>query len=297
MACFYPLDAWQLESGQVVFAERGKIRRHLKLPCGQCVGCRLERSRQWAVRCVHEASLHKANAFVTLTYDDEHLPAHGSLVYRDYQLFMKRLRKRIGKPVRFFMCGEYGDKLSRPHFHACLFGAEFPNMYEWATTGSGSKIYRSALLESIWPYGFASIGDVTFESAAYVARYVMKKVTGNAASVHYQRGFDVSTGEVLIAEPEFCHMSLKPGIGANWIERFKGDVYPEDRCIINGVKVKPPRYYDKWLAAMHGFESDEVDYDRYLKSLSCSADSSPARLAVREEVTLARLNFKPRSLE
>lgn len=101
MACFYPLAAWQTDDGDIVFKERGAIKRALTLPCGQCVGCRLERSRQWAVRCMHEASLYDQNAFVTLTYDQDHLPESGSLRYRDFQLFCKRARDKLG-PFRFF---------------------------------------------------------------------------------------------------------------------------------------------------------------------------------------------------
>ena len=120
------------------------------MPCGQCIGCRLERSRQWAIRCVHEASLWPDNCFVTLTFDDDNIISSGSLVKADFQKFMKRLRKRFGKGVRYFHCGEYGDLLGRPHHHACLFNFSFPDRYLWSSSG-GVNLYRSPTLEELWP--------------------------------------------------------------------------------------------------------------------------------------------------
>lgn len=206
MPCFHPLRAHQDADGSVFFVERhGRDSvRQLELACGQCAGCRLERSRQWAVRCVHEASLYARNAFVTLTYAED----PGTLCYRDFQLFMKRLRK-TGRKARFFVCGEYGESFGRAHFHACLFNCSFEDQYYWRSSGAGFRLFRSAELERLWPHGHAEIGEVTFESAAYVARYVMKKVTGQLSDVHYDG-----------REPEFCHMSLKPGIGGAWLDRF-----------------------------------------------------------------------------
>lgn len=277
-----------------MFAERGKVRRKLDLPCSQCIGCRLERSRQWAVRCMHEASMHDSNVFVTLTYDDRNF--NPSLCYRDFQLFMKRLRKKFGK-ARFYMCGEYGEQFRRPHFHACLFGVAFPDGVPWSKSASGEMLYRSAVLEGLWPHGFSSYGSVTFESAAYVARYVMKKVTGKAAAAHYSF-VDPITGELSSLRPEFNKMSLKPGIGADWFKVFKSDVYNYDAVIVNGVEARPPRYYDKLLSRSDPMRFEELEYSRYLKiTPEVVADGSSARLAVREQVAHARLGLKFRSLE
>lgn len=296
MACFHPLSAWQTDSGEVVFAERGKIRRSLTLPCGQCIGCRLERSRQWAVRCMHENSMHKDSCFITLTYDDDHVPTDYSLDYRVFQKFMKRLRKLKG-PCRFFMCGEYGEQFSRPHFHACLFGCFFDDREPFRLLDSGCKVYTSKTLERLWPFGFSSIGDVTFESAAYVARYVMKKVTGPLADEHY-RIINYATGEFVDRVPEFCQMSLKPGIGATWFEKYKREVFPRDRVVVNGVETRVPKYYDKLLAEEPTLMSDEIEFKRYVKSLELLAsESSPERLRVREQVTLARVNHLKRGLK
>lgn len=294
MPCYGPIEAYQLDDGRVVFSERGSIRRSLKLACGQCIGCRLDRSRQWAVRCMHEAQMHESNAFVTLTYDADFLPQNGSLHYGDFQAFMRRLRKKLGK-CRFYMCGEYGDLHSRPHFHACLFGVNFDDKVFLATLPSGGKIYRSAVLEELWPFGYSSIGDVTFESAAYVARYICKKVTGPMAAAHYER-VDDSTGEVYFLVPEFCHMSLKPGIGFGWFEKYGAEVFPDDYVIVRGAKSKVPKYYKKLLKAADGFMSDDIDFDRELKANDFVDDCSMERLAVRETVARARLKFKKRAL-
>lgn len=286
MACFHPLTAWHHGSGGVSFTKGAGSSRRLSLPCGQCVGCRLERSRQWAVRIMHEASLHDQNCFVTLTYDEVHNPK--SLVYRHFQLFMKSLRKKVG-PTRFYMCGEYGEQEFRPHFHVCLFGLGFGDRTPWRKSPSGHQLYRSRLLESFWDRGTAEIGELTFDSAAYVARYCMKKVTGDMAADHYRR-LDLNTGEVFDVVPEFTRMSLKPGIGRPWFDKFQSDVYPHDSVIVNGVEASPPRYYAKALEQVNPAMAGKVAYRRLIKAAACAEDSTDDRLRVREIVTRARVS-------
>lgn len=296
MTCFSPLSAWQTDGGDIVFAERGKIRRSLTLPCGQCIGCRLERSRQWAVRCMHEAQMHEYSCFVTLTFNDDHVPSDGSLDHDYFQKFMKRLRKRMGR-VRFYMCGEYGELYSRPHFHACLFGCFFRDRVLYRQLDSGSKIYTSSILESLWPFGFSSVGDVTFDSAAYVARYVTKKVTGPRAEEHY-KAVRFDTGEIVDRKPEYSAMSLKPGIGAAWFDKYKREVFPIDRVVMNGVEMKPPKYYDTLLERDPSLMSDEIEYARYVKSLDIPwIETTEARLRVRETVAMAKLKCLKRTVE
>lgn len=295
MTCFHPISAYQLDSGEVVFVERGAVRRPLSLPCGQCIGCRLERSRQWATRCMHEAQLYDMSSFVTLTYSDDCCPVDMSLHYRDFQLFMKRLRKRFGA-VRFYMCGEYGEKYFRPHFHACLFGCHFADRVPWSTGNGGFQLYRSKVLDDLWPSGFASVGDVTFESAAYVARYVMKKVTGDLADAHYERVCSV-TGEILSVVPEFTRMSLKPGIGMNWIRLYHPEVIANGAVIVRGHKSAIPRYYKNYLRYTDGYEA--LDFELF--KASCRPEvlehTTPERLAVREIVMKAAVSVFGRSLE
>lgn len=271
-------------SGEVVFVERGDIREELLLPCGQCTMCRLERSRQWAVRCQHEATLHKENAFITLTYSDEYCP--GQLEYQDYQKFMRRLRKRFPeKANRFFMCGEYGPQLQRPHYHACLFGTDFPDKTIWQKTSSGSDLYRSKILEELWPWGHSSVGELTYASAAYTARYCMKKTTGWNARWAYG-------GKT----PEFVHMSLKPGIGAKWIEKWQKDVYPHDYVIINGVKTKPPKYYDMRYKKINEASYEEIKTERLNNSRQKYEDNTPQRLQDKEECAKAKIRNLKRTM-
>lgn len=300
MPCYHPLLAWQCANGDVVFAERRNydIVRELQLPCNQCIGCRLERSRKWAMRCMHEASLYEGNSFVTLTYDDVHLPVRGQLDYPEFQRFMKRLRKKFGADVRFYMCGEYGEKDWRPHYHACLFNTTFEDKLYLCTLPSGAKLYRSATLERLWPYGISSVGDVTFESAAYVARYCVQKVTGHNAKAHYARVHSVSHGAPYHFQlvPEFNQMSRRPGIGKPWLEKYKADVFPHDYIVINGTKCGVPRYYDKMYAASDPDTFEYLQFERELDGRRRYEDNTPERLLVKETVAEARLSLLKRGM-
>ena len=301
MPCYHPMPAVRMLDGSVKFVSRNKkdVDGSLELPCGQCIGCRLERSRQWAMRCLHESSLYDRNAFVTLTYEDSHVPPGGSLHYPDFQKFMKRLRKHIKMPVRFYMGGEYGESGTiRPHYHVCLFGYDFPDKVYFRKSSSGEKLYTSEFLESVWPYGLSSIGDVTFQSAAYIARYCVQKVTGDLAESHYRVITD--DGEIIDRSPEFNHMSLKPGIGSRWLAKYQTDVFPRDYVVINGVKVKPPKYYDTLFERENpGVFSDlvaqrELDID-VLKKRDFK-EFWPLRMAAKEQVQLAQVSQLKRNL-
>ena len=293
MACYHPLDAWQLENGQVVFAELGLVRRQLQLPCGRCIGCRQVRQRAWAVRCMHEASMHEFSSFVTLTYAGPEFD-RASLNYRHFQLFMKRLRRQSDVPVRFFMSGEYGGLNLRPHFHALLFGVGFDDLVKLRRSGS-NWLYSSRTLQALWQYGFASVGEVTPQSAAYVAKYSLKVANGLTAAERYSR-VDVSTGEIYRVAPEFGHMSLRPGLGQTWFRKFWRDVYAaRDGVIVEGRKQKAPRYYDDLLEKVSPQLRSEREVDRYFNSLEFAADQTPDRLLDRERVAMARVKFNKRS--
>lgn len=304
MPCFHPLQAYKTACGDVVFHESARVDvvRSLSLPCGQCVGCRLERSRQWATRCMHEASLYKNNMFITLTYNDENLPLDRSLNYDHFQRFMKRFRKnhkgmeeRDGKrAIRFYMAGEYGEQFGRPHFHACIFNFCFTDKKVFKRTPSGSIIYTSEQLSALWPYGYASIGDVNFQSAAYVARYIMKKVNGDLAAQHYE--YVTEDGEIVDRRPEFTKMSLKPGIGYQWYDQYKTDVYPHDYVVVNGRKVRPPRFYDKKFKLEHPEEFEVVEFEREKARIRNFQDNTDARLRDKEQVANARLSMLKRCL-
>lgn len=264
--------------------------KRLEIPCGRCVGCKLERSRNWAVRCVLESSLYDSNCFITLTFNDEHLPANRSLDKEHFPLFMRRLRKHTGRKIRYFHCGEYGGKLGRPHYHALLFNYDFPDKVLY-TVRNDNKLYISSELSQLWPYGFSSVGDLTFASAAYVARYVMKKVPTKDAEDHY---VDKSTGEILV--PEYVTMSRRPGLASAWFERFGfTDVFPSDQLVVDGKVGKPPRFFDKILEKVDPQMYDDVKSER-MSHLKEWNESSDLRLRVKEEVKLAQIKSLKRSL-
>ena len=231
--CTSPRTASYNLDGSINFSKK-KHNRELvpfQLPCGKCAECLLERSRSWSVRCIHESRLHAANAFITLTYAPEHLPSDGKLRYLDFQLFMKRLRKHTGTELGFFMCGEYGEQTHRPHYHACLFGYDFPDKIPERENKHGDLCWSSKTLNEIWGLGRTEIGSVTQKSAAYVARYILK---GNK---------DEHT-------KAFQKMSTRPAIGKRFIEKWWKDVFVAAQGSIilsDGSKSKVPRYYEKWL--------------------------------------------------
>jgi len=284
--CYHPIDV----------NKRGFTDLKVTVACGRCIGCRLDKSRDWATRCIHEAQLHEQSCFVTLTYDDKHLPPGGTLVPRDYQLFMKRLRKARTKKIRFFHCGEYGETSGRPHYHALLFGVSFPDQKQCSS--GDFPLYSSAELDRLWGLGACKIGHVTHDSAAYCARYVMKKVTGDLAPDHY-RYTDPDTGEVFDLHHEYATMSRRPGLGAGWLHKFLGDVYPEDFVAKrDGSQAPVPVYYDKLLKRVSPETFDAIKSNRLTRALDPKqrSNSTPARLAVREEVKKSAISQLRRKL-
>ena len=240
------------------FEERGPYRLgHFKLPCGQCIDCRLQRSRVWADRCMLEMKSYKYNYFITLTYDNDHLPTRdgvnldtgelasvATLKPKDLQDFMKRLRvtwlRKYGLDnIRFYACGEYGDLRERPHYHAIIFNLPIPDLVYSHNSKRDMPIFKSDVISSIWGKGIVTVQDVTWETCAYTARYILKKQTGKHSEEYYS-----SIGR----EPEFVRMSRCPGIGREYYEAHKADIYATDEIFIptrDGVKrVKPARYYD-----------------------------------------------------
>lgn len=293
MPCYHPLTAWRSEKRgetgkrQLSFSRKncGAHSEQLKLACGRCIGCRLERSRQWATRCVHEASLYPENSFITLTFRNA-CPLDGTrsdptetLHKHHFQRFMKRLRKHFygnqKANIRYFHCGEYGDNLGRPHHHACLFNLSFADKTLWSVR-DGVRLYRSKTLENLWPYGASTVGDVTFESAAYVARYVVKKITGSLAEKHY--------GKKL---PEYCTMSRRPGLGQGWLTKYADDVFPKDFIVIRGKKSKVPKYYSGKYELTNSNEFRIIKADRIYKQRG-NPNNDPDRMIAAEIIHKAQ---------
>lgn len=218
-----------------------------ELDCGVCIECRIRKSREWSIRCYHEAQLHQDNCWLTLTYADNPI----ALSRRDIQLFFKSLRN-AGRKFRYFGCGEYGDKELRPHYHIVLFGTMFHDMYPWEKS-NGSLLYRSEQLEKHWPHGNSRIGWVTAETARYTAGYTFKKLSGPAADEADPesglRPYDrqLPDGTVFEVPKEMLFCSKRPAIGLEWFLKYGREVYPSDKVVMNGREYKPPKYYDKLL--------------------------------------------------
>jgi len=218
------------------------------LPCRQCILCRLEKSRQWATRLMHEINSHPNACFLTLTYDPNQIPLDGSLNPVHLKTFFKDLRARMdyheNQKIKYFACGEYGDQKGRPHYHAALFGPipSHPGLdpissklIQEEPSRSGGLQFSHPDISATWPYGLHRISELNFETAAYVARYILKKISGVSAPLHYGN-----------LHPEFVRMSK--GLGKEHFNRWTTDLYPSDQCVLPGRGAfMPPPYYDRLL--------------------------------------------------
>jgi len=304
MPCYYPIQCHSdglTENGkkQVIFKSKNHKddRLSFKISCGTCTGCRLERSRQWALRCVHEAQLHANNSFITLTYAPDKLPEGGTLVPAHFKRFIKELRRKTRLKIRYFHCGEYGKKLSRPHYHALIFGYNFPDRILFKE--HPFRWYTSELLQKLWPHGFSIITDLTPATASYVARYTLKKVYGINSNSHY-------AGK----HPEYITMSRMPGLGSGWYSIYKGDIYPEGvYTTAAGYKTSPPKYYDRLYEAENPIQMYKIKLDRQARASHNTvkdtynglridvSNADNIRLPIRERVKLSQLRQLKRTLE
>jgi len=312
MPCYEPLKACIVTDAigkKSISFDSKSVGKGVSLPCGRCIGCRLERARQWAVRIMHESKMHDTNCFLTLTYDGGSLPngdckcrkkhAANSLCVSDLQGFFKRLRARLGTTrIRFFACGEYGEKMGRPHYHAIVFGW-FPDDAVYFKGSGELSLFTSSMLSSTWGHGHALVGRVSFDSASYVANYATKKVRGVKADAYY-------AGK----RPEFLVMSRRPGIGSTWYEKFKSDVYPSDEVIINARPCRPPRYYDNLFAVSNPDQMSTIKLRREQEAekleemvlssgvfVEVAPTRNARRLKVRSVVAEAKQSLKNRTLE
>lgn len=296
MPCYGPLTAFRPKSDapsrRLVFKKSdSETGVGIKIPCGKCPGCKLEQSRQWAVRIIHEKRLNTDSCFITLTYNDANLPPGGQLVKNDLTKFLKRVW-HLNSRLRYFACGEYGENTDRPHYHVLLLDTDFTDK-RLIKTGSEYNLYESPTLSKLWPYGHHALGDVTFESAAYTARYCMKKK---------QNGKTRTDGKT----PEYIVMSRNPGLGAGYFQRYQSELINHDTIIVNGLPAALPRFYDNKLAGLTTmteqiglhtkFELVKIKRRRKLSSPLSRADRSLRRLRIREVVTLAKLKLKAKTL-
>lgn len=326
MVCAYGVHHLERRNGHIMKIDSDFVSPYAEqvflnwkeIPCGHCDGCRIDRSRDWANRCMLEMQYHTDAWFVTLTYNDEHLPLAyavdettgearevATLSKRDWQLFMKRLRKITGQELRFFMCGEYGPKTYRPHYHAIIYGLKLDDVQFFSQRMLGKKIYtyyQSVTLQNAWsvlecdckgerqrnPIGHVLLGKVTWETCAYVARYCLKKAYGSDGDILKKYG----------VTPEFVLMSRRPGIARQWFDEHP-ECYEYDFINIctpdGGKKVRPPKYFDRLFDA----ESPEVMADLKKKRQRFAEEQKNARLAstslsYTEYLSVQEENFKNR---
>lgn len=273
MACHSPLRGFRSkkpnENGKyplTIVPRLAQTDCPIEVPCGQCIGCRLERSRQWAIRCMHELQMHQQSAFLTLTYKPKELPLHGTLVKKHLQDFFKRYRRWLGKTqkIRYLACGEYGEDFSRPHYHAIVFGHDFPDKQKLCTI-NGNELFTSEKLDERWTHGHCTIGAATFETAAYVARYVTKKINGPKADDHYGILINETTGEITPRRiPEYLSPSRNPGIAKTWYDKYHKEVYPLDEVLVRGKLMQPPKFYDTLHNRQNPDSHEEIQAARML---------------------------------
>jgi len=281
VACYHPS---RVTIGRKSLAlSKRKVLDRVRVPCGHCLGCRTDQARGWAVRMVHEGDVESPAWMVALTYAPEKLPTNGSLAPRDATLFVKRLRAAVGGRLSYYLCGEYGEREGRPHYHMVLYGVPFLDR-DCIDTRHDAPVYRSEQLESLWGLGLCEFTGLTYGAARYVAAYVRKKVRQRDEPEHYTR-VDPATGELVELQREYGRMSRRPALGKRWIERYWRDVYPRDYVVMDGHELKPPRYYDKWLEAYRPDLMIEVR-ERRLEEL---VELGEAQLVAKEKVHRAKV--------
>lgn len=277
MPCFDPRRVitkdneiqWNLDHRMTILGESRQ-----NIPCRTCLGCRQAKAREWSVRCFHEALCHTQDwtdpdthiettipnsCFITLTYNDEHLPDSGYLRHHDFQKFMMRLRKMRGPDapkIKHFMCGEFGEKKQRPHYHSILFGLDLDDIYE--TIDQNGQVQRmSYTLDKLWTQapqkgapptqmGRATVDPMTFGSASYVAGYVAKKLLEPKHTGPITHSVDTSTGETKVCHPSPEYRTMSGGLGKNWILNPDNmdRTFANDYVQITEYKFGPPHFYD-----------------------------------------------------
>jgi hypothetical protein len=289
MACEAPVEAWRPSRGGPLSFKPPKDGHHwtpIQVPCGTCILCRQEQSRQWAVRIAHEASLHDQNSFLTLTYRDDQLPQRGSLDYSHLQKFFKRVRK-AGYQFRYYAVGEYGDTTHRPHYHVCMFGQAWTHR-RIIIREKPHLLWTSLHLEELWGLGQVTIGELNYATASYTAGYIHKKLNKKQTYVVP----DEKTGELLpIGQPRAL-MSRRPGIGHDWYQSWKKYTYDHDHVVLGGSPGKPPKYYDNKLK-----EENEKLYDNIkTKRRGRASHAEPERLRARARNAHARASLRTRGV-
>lgn len=298
MKCHSPLSAYLAESGGLVFhpmAKHGDA-REVKIPCRQCLACRLNHASEWQTRLVHESKMHDKSIFLTLTYDEQNLPEHGTLVVEHLQQFFKSLRKAIRPTkIRYFACGEYGDTTRRAHYHAIIFGWSPDDGVLHSSGSDGSPLFTSNFLSAKWTRGFSLFSQTSPQTMGYVARYSVKKQKGATGKAVYKH-LDDETGELTNIKPPFAVMSLKPGIGFNYMEKYKDDYFRNSSTIVSGKRKPLPSAYVRKLKRYNpDWHMDFSDAGQEFAH-DHKEDFTPQRLADAERVLKAATSTLTRKL-
>lgn len=301
MPCYHPLTGYQALDGGALKFERPTdfITNTIQVACGQCIGCRLERATDWAIRCVHEKQFHKESCALTLTYDNKHLPPDLNLHYRHFQLFMKKLRRRNPhKKIKFYVAGEYGQLHSRPHWHAIIFGHDFDDKLYYKKSKIGTKLFKSRTANRLWNQGDVILGQVDHETAGYIARYICTKKTGKHAFSDKKNEaiIDPDTAELHIRRKEFNCMSRNNGIARQWLEKYHKDVI-NGTVIVRGKQRNAPRYYDNFIKKIDPKAYQKFKDERIKKAKAQKWDNTAKRLLTKEQVTLAAIKSITRELD
>lgn len=290
----------------------------ISVRCNMCNGCRLDHKRDWGLRGMHENQMHDNSQFVTLTYDEEHIPPGANLLKPDVQKFFKRLRKHLTEnnqpKVRFMYCGEYGPKTSRPHYHAIIWGLNLTDLQYKLTSDKGNTEYSSDTLSTLWPHGTCTASNVTFATCSYVAGYMLKDTVNRHQNVrnaavkdghnyvgNYQKtekaidaegnitkialpyeNLDVSTGEITTRERPYANYSSKPGIGRSWLEKYYKDCFPSDTIHHDGTAFPIPGYYYRAL--------ENIDPDLFLEVQANRKASAIAKIDHKDNTKERRVD-------
>ncbi|AXH74194.1 MAG: replication initiator protein [Microviridae sp.] len=306
MACLYPLKGWRSyavnpKTGKrsIVFGKGKMARRNpddaVQVPCGRCIDCRLEHSRQWAIRCEKEAELYDQNCVITLTYDSENLPKNGSIEIADAQKFMKRLREKYeGKVIRSFGCAEYGEKGGRPHYHLLLFNHEFEDKkLDLSMQGlqPEHKYWTSEILDQLWGMGRTQIMPLNFETAAYVARYVMKKIKSPG---HTRTKQDPGSLKfVAIADERSICVSRRPGVAADWYKRYKHGLCNSHTIFSRGRSMATPTFFNRRMEIDDPSLYQKIKYQKKL-DLKKYQDNLRIQHLNGNHINSAKLGYRPR---
>lgn len=257
MPCYHPVAAYQKAPGAVLNFARSAP-HNIHVPCGKCLGCKQAAAQAWGIRSLHETARSPYNTFVTLTYNDDHLPESSHIRWRDVQLLLKRLRKSATSDrnpitrdphhnIRYLACAEYGPTTQRPHYHLILYNCAFADQFK-----VGKDLYDSLTLQQLWadqngkPMGAARIAPATYERAVYIGKYTFKdKTSANWTRWRGQGGGEVNRWGEWRPRPR-AWMSLRPAIAKDWIAKYWQDL-EHGYLIHNGNQIAIPRYYRKWV--------------------------------------------------